>query len=289
MFTLLSAVLFSSGLFPSFMNSPAVSVGRAGSNNAYVEVCSGVAVSSSHVVTLFAFTRDSDVFLIEKGNRLYPDSVVNFRDMGLSMLFFEEDVFTSYEQPRCTHPANGAALMIIADHPTGLSVVRTFPMEQLSDGALLLASPPTSELMGAPVFDAYDRLSGIITGSFDPGDGRGELMAMIPCDLWYFWVETVLSDAGMNTPLFGITAMPATSGLSAVQGILVLDVEDGSPAEDCGLMKGDIITMINGTEVYHPEALRVMVQNSTEELTVTLQRDMETTEIVIPSLQQQGY
>ncbi len=268
------------------MNSPAISVGRAGDDDAYVEVCSGVAVSPAHAVTLFAFTRDSDVFLIEKGGRLYPDSIVNFRDMGLSMLVFENDVFASYEQPRSTHPANGAALMIVADYPTGLSVVRTFPMEQLSDGALLLASPPESELMGAPVFDAYDRLSGIITGSFDPEDGRGELMAMIPCNLWYFWVETVLSNAGMNTPLFGITAMPATSGLSAVQGILLLDVEEGSPAECCGLRTGDIITRINGAEVYHPEALRVMIQSSAEELTLTVQRNTETTVIVIPSLQQ---
>jgi len=284
MFTLLSAVVFSSGLFPSFMNSPAISIGRSGDDNTYVEVCSGVAVSPAHAVTLFAFTRDSDVFLISKGNRLYPDSIVSFRDMGLSMLFFEDDVFTSYEQPRSTHPANGAALMIIANHPTGLSVVRTFPMEQLSDGALLLASPPKSDLMGAPVFDAYDRLSGIVTGSFDPGDSRGELMAMIPCDLWYFWVETVLSDAGMNTPLFGITAMPATSGLSAVHGILLLDVEDGSPADHYGLVEGDIITRINDAEVYHPEALRVMVQNSADDFTLTVQRDTETTEIVIPSL-----
>lgn len=286
MFSLLITLLISSGFFPSFLDSPALSVGRMGNESGFVEVCSGVAVSPRHAVTLFAFTENSDVFIIDTGSRLYPDSVVNFRDMGLSILVFEDDVFSSFEQPRCTSPANGAALMIVADHPTGLSVVRTFPMEQLSDGALLLACPPESALMGAPVFDAYDRLSGIVTGSFDPGDGRGELMAMVPCNLWYFWVETILSDAGMHTPLFGITAMPATSGLSPVQGILLLDVEINSPAYRCGLMEGDIITEVDGEKVYHPEALRVMIQNSTDELDVIVQRDLETTEIVIPSLQQ---
>lgn len=283
MFTVVFTFLLSSGIIPSLLDSPAVSVGRIEDENRFVEICSGVAISPSHAVTLFAFTNNTDVFIIERGSRIYPDSVVNFRDMGLSMLIFSDDVFHSYEQPRNTSPANGAALMIIADHPTGLSVVRTFPMEQLSDGALLLASPPESELMGSPVFDAYDRLSGIVTGSFDPGDGRGELMALLPCNLWYFWAETLLTDAGMHTPIFGITAMPSTSGLSPVQGILLLDVEMNSPADNCGLKEGDIIMEINGERVYHPEALKVMILNSSDDLNLLVQRDSGTTDIVIPS------
>lgn len=283
MFTIVFTILLSSGIIPSLLDSPAVSVGRVEDESRFVEICSGVAISPSHAVTLFAFTNNNDVFIIERESRIYPDSVVDFRDMGLSMLIFSDDVFHSYEQPRNTSPANGAALMIIADHPTGLSVVRTFPMEQLADGALLLASPPESELMGSPVFDAYDRLSGIVTGSFDPGDGRGELMALLPCNLWYFWAETLLADAGMHTPVFGITAMPSTSGLSPVQGILLLDVEMNSPADNCGLEEGDIIMEINGERVYHPEALKVMILNSSDDLNLLVQRDLGTTDIVIPS------
>lgn len=284
MLSIILTVVVSSSLFPSLMNSPAISVGRLSGEGDFVEICSGVALSPGHAVTLFAFTENCDVFVIENGSRLFPDSVISFRDMGLSMLLFHEDVFSSSEQPRNTSPANGAALMVVADHPTGLSVIRTFPMEQLSDGALLLASPPESEFMGAPVFDAYDRLSGIVTGSFDPGDGRGELMALLPCNLWYFWAGTILADAGRNTPAFGVTAMPATSGLSAVQGILLLDVEGNSLADICGLEEGDIITEINGERVYHPEALRVMIQNSADELDLTVQRDSQITEVLIPAL-----
>ncbi len=284
MFNIILTIILSSGVFPSLMNSPSVSVGRMTNDGRFVEICSGVAVSPSHAVTLFAFTENRDIFILDKGARLSPDSVVDFRDMGLSMLIFSDDIFESYEQPRNTSPANGAALMIVADHPTGLSVVRTFPMEQLSDGALLLASPPASELMGAPVFDAYDRLSGVISGSYDPGDDRGELMVLIPCNLWHFWAETLLSDAGLSTPLFGITAMPATSGLSSVQGILLLDVEENSMAYICGLEEGDIVTDINGERVYHPEALKVMIQNSEEELVLSVRRDSQTIEVAIPAL-----
>ncbi|MFA6619274.1 MAG: PDZ domain-containing protein [Candidatus Neomarinimicrobiota bacterium] len=276
------ALIASSGFFSSVLQSPAVSVGRESPENAMVEICSGVAVSPSHAVTLNAFTRNSTVFILIKGERNYPDSVIHFRDMGLSMLVFSDTLFQTWEQPRNSMPLNGAALLVLSNHPTGFSAVRTFPMEQLNDGALLLASSPSSELMGAPVFDSSNMLAGIITGSFDPGDGRGELMALIPCNLWYFWVETLLADAGMGRPPFGITAMPATSGLSAVQGILILDVQRNSAAENCGLLQGDIITVVNGERVFHPEALKVMVQNSSEELFLTVQRDSETTVIVIP-------
>jgi hypothetical protein len=283
MFSIISTILISISLFPSFMNSPAISVGRLDSENMIVEICSGVAVSPSHAVTLFAFTEGRDVFIIENGSRNYPDSIANFRDMGLSMLIFEDEVFVSYEQPRNIAPMNGTALMILADHPTGFSVLRTFPLEQLSDGALLLASPPASEFMGAPVFDSSDRLAGIVTGSFDPGDNRGELMALLPCHLWYYWAETILEDAGIGTAVFGVTAMPATSGLSAVQGILILDVEASSRADSCGLAEGDIITEINGERVYHPEALKVMIQSSEDDLSLSVQRESGIVTIVIPN------
>ncbi len=275
---LIMASLLSGG----YASSPAVSVGRNPSTGSHVEICSGVAVSPLHAVTLYAFTRDADVFIIKKGTRTYPDSVIVFRDMGLSLLVFEDTLFTSYEQPRNTLPANGSALMVTAVHPTGITTVRTFPMEQLEDGALLLASSPSPELMGAPVFDSCNMLAGVVAGSFDPGDGRGELMAMVPCNLWYFWVETLLTDAGMGQPPFGVTAMPATSGLSSVQGILVLDVQRGSRAETCGLQEGDIITEVNGERVFHPEALKVLVQNSSMELVLSLRRGPSSLEIVIP-------
>lgn len=286
MLTVIAAILFSSSFFTSGTNSPALSVGRSTEESAFVEICSGVAVSPEHAVTLYAFTEGADVFIIHDNSRIYPDSMINFRDMGLSILIFNNAVFDIFEQPRNTFPETGAALRIIADHPTGTSVIRTFPMDQLADGAIILASPPESELMGAPVFDTYDRLSGIVTGSFDPGDGRGELVAMLPCNLWYFWVERLLSDAGLNTPQFGITAMPATSSLAAVQGILLLNVEKNSPASRCGLVNGDIITQINGEKVYHPEALKVLVISSPDSITLTVQRDSSMTEMIIPSLQQ---
>lgn len=283
MTAILLALIASGGLFTSVLESPAVSVGRDSPVGNFVEICSGVAVSPSHAVTLDAFTRNSDVFVVRKGVRNYPDSIITFRDMGLSMLVFSDTLFLTWEQPRNISPPNGASLLVLASHPTGFSAVRTFPMEQLDDGALLLASSPSPELMGAPVFDSYNMLSGIIAGSFDPGDGRGELMALVPCNLWYFWVETLLTDAGMGSPPFGVTAMPATSGLSSVQGILILDVQRNSTAENCGLLEGDIITGINGERVFHPEALKVMVQNSSEELVLSVQRDSDQTEVVVPA------
>ncbi len=97
MFSIILTLLVSSGLFPSMMESPAVSVGRMSGEGNFVEICSGVAVSSSHAVTLFAFTKEKDVFIIQNGSRFTPDSVINFRDMGLSMLVFQDDLFETIQ------------------------------------------------------------------------------------------------------------------------------------------------------------------------------------------------
>lgn len=282
MLNLLLIIALVSSPFSAFTSTSAISVGRNSENENLIEICSGVAVSPNHAVTLFAFTNQNDVFVIEKGSRIFPDSIISFRDMGLVMLIFDEEIFSAYEQPRNTSPPTGAALLIVANHPTGLSAIRSFPMENLDDGALLLASPPSSELMGAPVFDAYDRLAGIITGSYDPGDGRGELIALLPCNLWYYWTESLLDEAGLYTRQFGVTAMPSTSGLSDVQGILLLDVEANSIASDCGLIVGDIITEINNERVYHPEALKTTILNSTEDLSLTVERSSTEIEVIIP-------
>lgn len=279
---LVLSFLIAVDIIGGMLDSPAVSVCRYAESSSVIEICSGVAVSPGHAVTLYAFTSNSDVFVVNNGVRIYPDSIVNFRDMGLSMLVFSDSIFTAYEQPRNTTPPNGAALMIMANHPTGFSAVRTFPLEQLDDGALLLASAPSPVLMGAPAFDSYNVLAGVVTGSFDPGDGRGELMALVPCNLWYFWVQRVLTDAGMSTPPFGVTAMPATSGLSSVQGILILDVEQNSLAQRSGIRQGDIVTEINGERVYHPEAMKVLVQSSPDELELSIIRDSLPVQLTIP-------
>ena len=279
---ILPAILASMGLFTSVLESPAVSVGRESADGGSVEICSGIAVSPGHAVTLHAFTRDADVFVIGKGDRYYPDSVIAFRDMGLSMLVFSDSVFSTWEQPRNTSPPIGAALLVAASHPTGFSAVRTFPLEELDDGALLLASAPSPELMGAPAYDSYNMLSGIVAGSFDPGDGRGEMLALVPSSLWYFWVETLLTDAGMGSPPFGVTAMPATSGLSSVRGALILDVQNDSRAESCGLREGDIVTRINGERVFHPEALKMMVMEGTR-LELEVAREQADTVLILPA------
>lgn len=279
----ITAIVLVAGTLGTGISSSAVSIGRQSAiDEDLVEICGAVAVSPRHAVTLHAFTERHEVFLLSKGSRVFPDSVLHFRDMGLSALVFEDSVFTAYDQPRNTRPPNGSALLILAVHPTGMFMERTFPLEELSDGALLLASPPSPELMGAPVFDSNNALAGIITGSYNPGQGRGELLALVPGSLWHFWVETFLSRAGMNTTPFGVTAMPATTGLSPVQGVLILQVERTSVADSIGLLEGDIITHADGERLYHPEALKTLLQTAYSEVVLSVRRGSSTLELIVP-------
>jgi C-terminal processing protease CtpA/Prc len=58
---------------------------------------------------------------------------------------------------------------------------------------------------------------------------------------------------GMH-PYLGVAVSP-TPGDSEEQGVMVREVDPGSPAARAGLMKGDVITRVNGREVENPHAL----------------------------------
>jgi membrane-associated protease RseP (regulator of RpoE activity) len=62
---------------------------------------------------------------------------------------------------------------------------------------------------------------------------------------------------------------------TADNGVVVTQVQSGSPAASAGLQKGDVITAIDGTDVKTPLALRAAVQahSSGDQITVTYTRN----------------
>jgi S1-C subfamily serine protease len=140
--------------------------------------------------------------------------------------------------------------------------------------------------MGAPVFDLENRLVGIVTGVIDIPMANSTMesrVALLPTQLWYMWAQLAMFDEDYTGPSFGVTAMSFTCTEldDRPAGILLVSVTEGSRADSAGLMRGDLITEIDGIRVYHPETLRGMVITSTEPFTVTLLRDTETLELVI--------
>jgi hypothetical protein len=264
---------------------PLVSIARETVPGNY-ELCNAVAISPECAVTLSSFSCESEPFLISGDSILRPDSVILFRDMGLSMLRFSDDTFSSWRLPSDVLPNIGDPLMIVGQGISGIVAVQAYADSQTADGAIILSTSPYSGLMGAPVFDTENRLVGIVTGVIDVQstlNTRESRVALLPTQLWYMWAQLAMFEEDYTGPSFGVTAMSFTctdlDGRPA--GILLISVTEGSPADSAGLMRGDLITEINGMRVYHPETLRGMVITSDEPFDVKVLRDSTTLDLVI--------
>jgi serine protease Do len=69
--------------------------------------------------------------------------------------------------------------------------------------------------------------------------------------------------------------MAANLGLKEVRGVIVSNVERGSPAERAGLKQGDVITVINGNQIEDGNSLRNVIASAGPgaEVTITVLRD----------------
>ncbi len=73
--------------------------------------------------------------------------------------------------------------------------------------------------------------------------------------------------------IYGVSIMPQLSeyyGLPVSSGVLVVDVAPGSPAEEAGIMRGDIIVSIDGTALSGIEELKSIIERRKPGRTVSL-------------------
>lgn len=265
---------------------PLVSIAREVSPG-NIELCNAVAISPECAVTLCAFCDDCTPYLIIGDSTLTPDSVIIFRDMGLSMLRFPDDTFSSYRFPSDDLPEIGELLTVVGQSVSGIIAVQAYADSQTADGAIVLSVGPISGLMGAPVFNDENDLIGMVTGVIEIRETHNAIsarIALLPTQLWYMWAQLAMFDYDINTPPFGVTAMSFTctdlDGRPA--GILLISVTEGSLADASGLMRGDLITDINGMRVYHPETLRGLLVTSDQDLILRVLREDAYIELTIP-------
>lgn len=258
-----------------------VSLGRIDSSG-LVEVCNGTPVSASHVVTLFAFANGSSPFAITPAGRIFPDTAVFFRDLGLAMLVFEGTPFPRWNSPVLDPPSIDGTVFVAGYRSDGITLLQAHPTEFRNDGAVVLSVPPAPGLMGAAAYDGSGRLVGIITGTLCDGAGNQRL-ALLPSQLWSVWSTNLVDGVAASGTPFGVSAIAYTMGDAdddTPSGILIIDVCRGSRAQACGLQKGDLIMNAGGVRVYHPETLRGLIQTE-ENLEITVYRRGETVSLLL--------
>jgi serine protease DegQ len=116
---------------------------------------------------------------------------------------------------------------------------------------------PYPGLSGGPLVDVGGGIIGIMTAGF----GRGAAFA-VPTDLAWNVAGALESGGTVERGYLGILSQPvALPGAEEPRrgGLLVVGVEEGSPADAGGLLLGDIVTALDGVEVEDTEDLLALL------------------------------
>ena len=150
----------------------------------------------------------------------------------------------------------------------------------VSDGSfedfLQTDAPINQGNSGGALVNTNAELIGINSQILSPTGSNIGIGFAIPSNMARNVVEQLLANGQVRRGKLGAVIEPVTSetarrlGLPEVRGVLVRQVEPGSPAERAGIREGDVILAFNGTPVNDSNSLRNRVASTQPGTEVTL-------------------
>lgn len=150
---------------------------------------------------------------------------------------------------------------------------------------------------GGPLLDSAGRLIGVNTAIYSPTGSSAGIGFAIPVDTVNRIVPQLIRTGRFAAPSLGIVVDDrlgrAITSRMGVEGVLVLGVRSGSPAEAAGLrgtqrtregwIPGDVITHVDGRKVKSADELVSAIQrrNFGDTVTLTIIRDGRSTQVAV--------
>jgi S1-C subfamily serine protease len=124
---------------------------------------------------------------------------------------------------------------------------------------------PYPGFSGGPLIDALGHVLGLNTSGLSRG-----MSLTIPAGLAWRVAETLSSHGHIRRGYLGVRSQPVNIaqaqrevlGREQETGLLLVSIERGSPAEDGGLIVGDILVAVNGQAVNDPDELLALLAGS---------------------------
>ncbi len=211
-------------------------------------------------------------------------------ESGIAVLQISAEDFPTVSLGRSAALKEGDSVIIVSAtdqtqrmaSPGFISALRPFDAywEYMLDQAILTTAMNPG-FGGGPLLDASGQMIGVVSLSLN---SAGEMSLAIPIDLFHQIEESVLTlgrIAGRTPrPWIGIYAEPVETGL-AIIGLI-----PNGPASRAGLDVKDIIMELDGVEVASRRELYMQMwkEHAGDELTFTIQRGEEITEIRVTSM-----
>ena len=155
----------------------------------------------------------------------------------------------------------------------------------LSDGSfesfLQTDAPINQGNSGGALVNTTGELVGINSQIISPTGGNIGIGFAIPANMARSVAEQLIKSGKVQRGYLGVTIQPVTSemaanlGLKEARGVIVSEVEPGSPSERAGLKRGDVITVINGNQIDDANSLRNIIASAGPgaEMTIIVLRD----------------
>lgn len=129
---------------------------------------------------------------------------------------------------------------------------------------------------GGALVDSSGNLVGINSQILSPSGGSIGIGFAIPSNMARDVLDQLIKNGKVRRGHLGIVVQSVTDdiasslGLSSPRGVIVSQVQQGSPAERAGLKQGDVILALNGNAVSDPNSFRNNIAGTTPGQTVTL-------------------
>ena len=129
---------------------------------------------------------------------------------------------------------------------------------------------------GGALVDGNGSLIGINSQILSPSGGSIGIGFAIPSNMARDVLDQLLKHGKVSRGHLGIVVQPVTEdiagnlGLSSAKGVIVSQVQNGSPAERAGMQRGDVILALNGNAVSDPNTFRNDIAGTPGGRTVTL-------------------
>ncbi len=121
---------------------------------------------------------------------------------------------------------------------------------------------------GGALVNSKGELIGINDAIFSTTGGYQGIGFAIPSDMAKNVMDSIISQGKVIRGYLGVQVQPLTAdlakqfGMKDEKGILVVDVTEGSPADEGGLKRGDIIVSYDGKDVDNPFQLKNLVAST---------------------------
>jgi S1-C subfamily serine protease len=225
----------------------------------------GLIVTSNHVVE-----RDDDITIGLPDGRTLPATLVG-RDPGSDLAILKIEASDLIPAPRATSEVKPGHLVLAIGRPGPSGPMASFGVVSVVGGAWRTQHGASVEgyiradvamlpgFSGGPLVDAQGNILGINSSHLGRGGGM-----TIPASAIDSIAESLQTHGKVRRGFLGIgaqaVAIPAslasTAGIEQEQGLVVVGVEAGGPAERDGLFLGDVIIEISGRPVTSVEELQ---------------------------------